>query len=607
MKFARSRIVSLASLSFAFFLGIGVGALVSWLLGSYGTQDLPTNVDAAIPINSTDSQARKENSVATAAIASHLNSLTVRSLEELKQIESPYDRSLALRNTLVGLDIEQSLNLLDKSLNLPVGSSRDEMQSAIIQRLAQVSPKTALSRALELNARISNQLVSRVYVEWAHSDLNGAVLAALPLDQKSKESALNAILNERTDLPAEALRAIARDLGNEQMAIRLIAQREIEDALTKPEEKWDELVAKFQDDSQNSWDLARVAKSWVKTNGLSALDQIATAITNLQTRAEVLRSVLRSVAETDPLAAFEYALNSENDPSDSIVFSVTSVWAQSDPRAALAAVSAIDDNSRRHQLEESIVLLWATEEPIEVLDGIGSLPATHQVLATVEAVSAIAWISPQNASMKVTELTPGAAKARAASMVVAVWSLEDPKKALDWILNEPSVEDLRTQLLATNIPELVKVDPELAMSTALALPLADGEKIESLVIHALAVNDVDSTIKFLPQLRTEGSRSLAYQSIGQSLVNTGRFEEVVSFAYEEVPDAHLADYFSSIVDSWARQDSVELLRSMDRLPSGSIRSKAASAILSQERSSLTANQLERTRQFLTAQDANSHE
>ena len=61
-------------------------------------------------------------------------------------------------------------------------------------------------------------------------------------------------MQERTDLSDNTIRAIARDLDNEQIATSAIAQRKIEEAIDDPETAWNELAVDLQDDPGELWD-----------------------------------------------------------------------------------------------------------------------------------------------------------------------------------------------------------------------------------------------------------------------------------------------------------------------------------------------------------------
>ena len=116
------------------------------------------------------------------------------------------------------------------------------MQSVIFQRLAQLNPRSALSRLDGLNAQYTGELIGTIFGEWSRSNLEEAVSHASSMDENWKFSAMSSILAERNDLSEDKRREIARRLGNEQYAITLIVQEKVSDSTLDPKDAWYELV-----------------------------------------------------------------------------------------------------------------------------------------------------------------------------------------------------------------------------------------------------------------------------------------------------------------------------------------------------------------------------
>ncbi len=544
----------------------------------------------------------------------------VRSLDEIAGMKSASDQQLALRILLSNLDEAQVVALLTESEDVLDVSDRHELRFAMIQRLAHQNPSRALSLSLEMESDYRlGEFIASVFREWARSNLDEAVSRARTLDE-FKGSAVRAIVEERTDLSEGTILAIARDLDNEQIATSAIMQRKIEEALDDPEKAWNELAVDLQHDSSNSWTISRVAVAWVEESGLSVLDQISQSLTNARTRQRVIGNVLDEVARTDPEGAFSHALAIENTPHNFIVGSVARNWAYSDPRSALTAAMGIERDSVRQDVVKSVLGTWAYVEPQAVLEGINNLPAEFQEFASTTALGAMADESPGQAAAIVAAMESGTVKTSSASSVVSSWAYRDHDAALEWILNEPGVEEIRFELLSSIMYQLVSVDPELAMSTALAQPIDEdksgigmfgsvsGVGLELNVISSLAYSDVDKAIELLPQVREGPTKLMSFQTIATSLIRNGEVDKAFDMALQ-FPESDREKMYQAMSSSWAMSDPKGMLESMNRFPSKDIRSRVAALMVTTNQFSraLSDEEIEQARKYLTDEHAKALE
>lgn len=617
MKFSLSRGSFVLFLALSFVLGIASTSSVYWLLIAPSSNDQmadssvlgESEVDKSIAL-------QQEKSIEFSGSPREPIE-SIKSLDELDEIKSSFERGLTLRNFLANADEAEVVALLAQSEELRPNTDRFAWFMSVVQRLAQLNPQRALSTVLEMESQSFQpyQFVMGIFREWAQSNLDEAVAHAGTLDENWRMSALHAIVEERSDLADEALRTIARDLGDEKIAVAAILRHRIEDAIEDPAQVWNELAIELQDDSTHSWSIARIAAAWVEKSGLSTMDQIVQSLTNMETRRIVIGEVLRVVAETDPEGAFKYALTIENDQYDFTIMGVTDTWARSDPHAAIAAASDVENETRRIDLVNSIVRSWSRFKPREVLENIDALPDFVKPTAVETALGEVAEKSPREAAVLVAGMEAGPMKTAAASGVANSWTDRDYKAALDWILNEPAIEELRMQLLEENLRQLIRVDPQLAMSTALGQPVRVvgnwrwGEVgaevgMELRVISTLSFSDLDRAIELLPQVREGVTRLKAYSQVGSSLVHKGATEEALDMA-RQVPESQRTDFYTAVATTWAASDPEGLLSSMNRFPSDEVKSKAAKVLVTEKR--LTNEQIVEARKFLTEEDSKALE
>ncbi len=605
-----------ALLSIGFVIGVACSCAVYWLFvaPSGGSDQLADTVVAPPSVAETYPSTQLLIAPTEASNTPEPLMFPVRNLNEIASMRSASEQQLAIRVLLSDLNEAQVAELLIQSQDIFEDEDWSALHSAIVQRLAHQNPSRALSLVLDAdNSYNLGPLVTHAFREWAHSNLDEAVSYARTLDPDIKAIALGVILRERTDLSENTIRAIARDLGDEQRATSTITQRKIDEAIDDPEKAWNELALELQDDQGNTSAILRIANAWVEESGLNVLDQVYESLTNIQVRQDVIRNVLFEVAQTDPAGAFNYAV-AMNDQYNSMVSVVASTWARSDPRSALSAAIEIKKVSARKAAAEEVVRAWARSEPRELLEGIDALPTDLQEAASVEALSEIAIESPQEAADLVAAMVSGSVKTSSASSVVRMWSRHDHTAALEWILNEPGVEEIRSDLLYSIMHTLVSVDPELAMTTALAQPIEETDSrtgiyreelgMEFTVISMLAYSDPKKAIELLPQVREGQTRFESFETVAQSLLRNGEIDQAFNIA-QQVPDSDREQFYLAVTTAWAGSDPVGMLNSMNRFPSEDAMSRAALVLVMSNHTSKTLSdeQVEEAKRYISEEHA----
>ena len=618
MQSNRSLVHRIALPAITFILGVGCASAVYWLLLAPGSRDqLSDTVAPSSPIES-NSNSQEQDSTTEVSGSAEPPEFTASTLDEIAVLKSTSEQQLALRIFLSHLDEEQVVELLTQELDVFPLADKLALQSAIVQRLAHQNPSRALSLVLEMDALFVPEFVTSVYKDWVHSSLDEAVSRARTLNRRHARIAMNVIVQERTDLSDETVRAIARDLGLERIAMSAVAQRKIEEAIDDPETAWNELVVGFQDDTSLLNEFIRVASAWVEESGLSVLDSISQSLTSAETRQRVMRSVLRDVAHSDPEGAFLYALNMVSDPNKAVLRSVAGVWARSDPSAALLAATRIDDVSVRKATEEKVVRDWAHREPREMLRNVYPVPSELKEIASSAAISALSSESPEEAAQFVATMETSSLKSASARGVALNWSYRDHKAAVDWILNEPGVQEIRFELLSWILHSLVKADPDLAMTTARAQPIEQerrgygmfgpGLGMEINVIRYLVSSDLDKAVQLLPQVRDGRTKYFAFQRVAQELIRNDEIDKAFDMV-NRVPDTDRERVHRAVSNYWIRTEPVAVLNSMHRFPTKGAKSRAALMLITSDQMhrSLTDEQVDEARKYLIDEHAKALE
>lgn len=618
MKTPRSSARLVVLIALGFLLGVLTTIAVYWL------DILPERGDRTTDIDTSALQAEDGSEVPPTVSPSELTSTTespviaILSLDDLAGIKSAFARDLALRHYLAKLSENQIDELFTHFHDHTPDASMSGLPSAITERLASLNPKLALTRVLALDPQSHHEdFVASIFREWSHSNLEEAVSNAAALDENFRQAAAYSIVHERKDLSDEKLQSIARRLGNEQVAATTIALRRIRESIGLPELAWTNLIADLQGDSTHVQDISRVALAWVEKSGPSVLNEVNESLTNTETRLQVLMYVLKAVAKTNPSGAFQFAATLENDPYNMIMEGVAETWARSDPRAALAAASQIEDVSLRSATEDFVVSSWAQESPQDVLEGIDGLPANLRETAIMVALVTLANETPEEAAKLVASLESSSIKFQAAQGIVIRWVHRDHRATVDWLLNEPGIEEHRLQLLHVISGWLVQEDPQFAFTVARAQPFAENESnrpvfgeygLEAHVVGYLADTDVEGAIELLAQVRPGVTKVLSYQYVAGSLVDAGEIDRAFAL-FQKVPESERIQLQRAWVSAWARNDPEGLLDSMDRFASRQVKSKAAMGIVAANSflKTMSDERIEEAKKYLVEEDAKALE
>lgn len=529
------------------------------------------------------------------------------SLDEIVELKSPIDRTTKLLNLLLQSNEDQVIEMLERSTQLerPVNV---RTQAFILQKLVRINPSIALAKAQQFNPPRLSYLLNSMFREWSQIDLVEAISGAATLRSELKLAALDGILRERRDLTNDKRREIARQLDNEQHAVNLINLEKISESVGDPVKIFEEVVESTKHDSKQFEVLEQIALVWVEKIGLEALDQIIAALDNVQTKSWISKTVLGTVAQSNPSEALEYALKLDNDPSNESKIAVVQEWAISDPQEALDAISSVQQYGMRRQLQRRLITTWADYHPRELLADINLLPSELFELATQTAVVQIAEGAPHEAAGIVSNLDDTISdfiKLDVAETVVHSWFRRDVDATIDWVLNDPGLENQRYRLLNYLLASLVEYDSNRAMEVALKHHVGENDTgLEAFVVLYLARHDLDEALEYMPLVRNASTKTDAFSMIGHELVKDHRTNEALKLI-GKIPDYAKSEYRKHMFATWALFNPMGLYTFLDRTPSSQLTSEAALCLLVNDRQGqrLSPDQIESVKIHLSEDDA----
>ena len=528
------------------------------------------------------------NNYGSSAVPRNLDQNAVQSVDELATYDrfpSHFERSVALYELVAGADRQELHTLLRQSSHL-TKSLKDEVELAIIQRLAAIDPIAALDTLNEFQSDPDPSLHSVIYREWAVSNLDQAIEHAGSLDHTDKKTAVESMLLAREDLSPQQRRELARLVDIEWLAIEVIEQTSDTPAIQDPESEWTAFV-RSNDASLDNPDNAQlrmmthIAHAWVLKDGVDGFDNLIESLSSLTARQKISDLVVRQVAENEPRLAFDLAFHMRSIGFTRILDQVVTDWSKADPLSALNTVSSLELKYLRGKLQTAVLQAWANTDPKALLSQASGLSDELQPIARSEALLSLAYRSPQEAAELIDEIEDRESLDRISHAVATNWSKSDLSSALRWIDNEESVAHNRDELRTAAISGLARSDPQQAMQVALAQPVnEDGVGPEAEVINAMTYDDMDTAISMLSQVRDGKTKVEAYEAVIRFLTppignETDRAMDLFVELSNEQDIPPLSMIFISLVHSEPRA----LFGALDRFESMDFRRRVASSLL----------------------------
>ena len=543
-----------------------------------------------------------------------------------------FDRFAALYSLLSESEEEKLVALFNESLTYEYSESDVSwlpvnIRDTILSRLVHVNEETASSLFLDLEAEQQVSLSYTLAREWASIDLDRAIDFVSSLADNVKFSANRGILDLNRSLPRDELETIASRLGDTTYVQNLVNQALQEEDAENPAESWATLTA---DPNMLTYEnrsrINNIVNAWIKEEGVLVLDTVAEAIDDDDLKESIIRFGLRTAAEDNPEAAFDYALQFDSGGGglfgmsyNPYMYSILNEWVEDSPIDALNKVLSVESTSQRNEYVNDLFQSWARNDVQGLVDSIPQLPSEIQDKARVNSISYVARDSIDDALSLFDGIDNDTDKGRAAMSIASTWVDQDPEAALNWAQTHPNTESIRTQVSSTMLTSLASKDPERAFEIALELPLnEDGLGLEASVLATLAYTNVDKALELLPKVRAGASQTTAYTGVGSGLAMSGRITEAIELGSDLPEEAQLNYYtaigamsltgsmMSGLTGSEPEQD---IFATLDSIPHEKARSQVAvqAIIMDQLSSSYSDVEIESLKEYISEEDMESLE
>lgn len=567
-----------------------------------------------------------------------INEESVASIEDPTLHTDAFQRRLAIYTHVAGLSVPELTTELEA---ISTGSQeyshhvRDELQAALVERLAIVKPETAVKFAVaqkvpepDWNTQLYGSpypvtedeppnmpVVRSVFSDWALSNLKSAIRGAKSLGTDAKSNALAGILASQAGQSLATYRQLARELGDEERGVDSYVQAFSTGQIEDPKAAWDEVIALLEPNNyRRTQPLLNIASEWFKQDGFNVLEEINQSAVDANIKIGVIQQLLWQAAEDNPEQAFQFALKMPSEGGyNSSLTRVVMTWSESDPQAALQAVNNIEQSGLREQLQYIPARSWTRKEPRYVLENLDLFPTSHQDNVRRDAIRSIARDSPKEAAELVLEMNEDMMVGSVANDIMRAWVEQDVEAAVNWVYNGPGNEESQSSWVSALAVSLVNSDPRRAFDLAIKQELPEGSSfmgmgsyqppgLEAEVIRQIARQNLDLAVELLPRVRGGITKNAAYSSVGDRYIDEGQASKALELGLK-LPNEDQLNYFEGIAYSWARVDPAGLVESIEQIPSDEIRSNIASVLSNRWiRESFTEEQIDTLKQYLSDSD-----
>ncbi len=554
--------------------------------------------------------------------------LDVDSLAEILTNHSgTFDRFASLYSLVSQSDEQKLVELFNESETYEYSESDESwlessIQRTILSRLIHVNEKLAGSLFLGLESDQQSAISYTFAREFASFDLDRAINFVENLADNVKFSAERGILDLNKTLPTEELTTLATRLGNTNYVQNLVDQRLLQEEAENPQQAWASLSSDPSLLTGENWArVQNILDAWVKEEGVAVIDTITTAIEDEDLKERVIRFGLRTVSENDPEAAFDYALQFQDEGGGIFGFSnnphmssVLNDWVRKQPLDALHKVLSIDSTSQKNQLAETVFRIWASSNIQALVDSIPQFPSEYQDAARVSSISRLSQDSVEDAISLFSDIESDAKKNQAAMTIASSLANTDSDAALHWAQTDPSTESIRTQLISTILTTIASKDPQKAFDVALKLPLnEDGQGLEARVLTTMAYTNVDKALELLPKVRIGATQKTAYMGVGNGLAMQGRITEAIELGKDLSEEDQLNYYTTvgamslsgSLVSGLTgNEPEKDVFETLDSIPHHGARSKVAmqAIIMNQLRDSYSDDEIASLKEYVSEED-----
>ncbi len=509
---------------------------------------------------------------------------------------------LKLSESLIVLSQHELLELLERSSKKARTDRLDTIQEMLVEFVAQVSPKEAITKIANFSEHRRHSLLQVIFSHWSLANFDEALAALTELPRSDRRIAANAIFVERSNTSSLDITTKANKLNVKSELVAIKQELEIYEMLDQdPSGAFNTLINDEIDDWEQIDIYRQVAEKWFQTHGIS----IVLLIDDARLRGGVFGELFEQITQVDREAALTFISGVDEDTRARLGYRLLEDWVVADAEVALNAVKNLPKSFFRHSLLRSVATDWARESPNLVMDQLLEIPRLYRADALSVIATKFAKEDPGYALERIEELrsVPGTDVDRSVESIIRTWSSDAPKLALDWVLTHAKEDaNKRIELLREVLPEYVLVQPEHAMTVAVEEFSVDHPylSLQALVVNSLLYAErFDEAITLLGQVQGEGEH--IYRYVGLELLKHDRLDDVLPLA-DSIVEGKKAEFFYSLASSaLIYEHASDVIEMIAGLPTTNLQLEVAEKLLSRSgvAQEFTKEQLETLKSFVS--------
>ena len=569
-----------------FFTGITVGCLGGLVFLLWPDGDLSNDASSEFIVVQQETMPTQEPS------AQNEHSLELQNVSEttsVVEIVSQLDR----------LNDKQIADLAEQTTDVEPTWKRTYIQNILIGELSRRDPKRALEQVWTVPRLQWNELIAIVFGEWSLNNLEESFAASMELNATLRETAVRSQLNTRTPLSNDRWLTLATEHDYQESMLTLLREREAIALIDTPMDAFQRVIQDDVDDQLQTELIEKIARTMIRRHGYESFDPL------FEFNIWWFQDLLFEEAESNPAEFFSVVQTLPPESRNSILYPLVDAWVPLDPSAAYEAISSLEEYTERSYYLQ-IFRTWAEVDPEGLLSRVESFPRSERQAAANSGIGELAMSSPEEAVKRTFEYESviGIDVSDLQERVIRQWAASDPNTAMNWVI-ENTAEDTREQawLLYTGLREFVKTDPEAALELALTqgpesvyVERGYAERVVGDVVDAGELELAMDAMDRIP----ENARVYSFTVIGRALALKNRWQEAVELI-DGFSDEDQVRFFNDLTYFTMRDDVVNVLETLPKLPSEKIRRQVAQAMLGNQEQSgdfLTADQVSYLQRFM---------
>ncbi|MYC25907.1 MAG: hypothetical protein F4X56_08335 [Gammaproteobacteria bacterium] len=571
--------------------GIGFGLLICFLLFppkktivQSSLQETTTSQSALVE---TDSQ--EPDSVPT-------------DLHEIVQLESVSEQRIALYQMLENKSGEQIAELLGSTLTFDSSENLYSAQRILFVELVRVEPEKALELIWETERTRWSTLLDEVAIHWGLEAPTEALTAFASLKEPWKGRAIKTFFQHQNRLDETELADLADSLNLTNYFVHWAYEVELAQVLHEPRSAFKLTLEADISTFQKNRVLSRITRHWIEqtsTDDIRAKLNLVFEVLG-DTRG-IWDPVVTEIAKLNPSYVWEQLTAMSQEIQTRFGRSVFKVWVESDPEAALLAITDPEYLDSNDGNMSYMLYPWVRAISDRFLEHISLIPEDEKQSAIRIAVNHLASsLPPAEVLTLLAQLRErGFDTSEATDSFVRVWSRNDALAAVEWVVQNMELGRYDgSMMLNYAIDELTIVDPDKAMKLALEQPVKSGMDY-AVVNKLLREGDFEKALALAPKVRVLQWYEPIYNRVAYFYIGEGKIEEALALE-EKVEDSEKPRFYQNLVWNWLYSDADSFLENLPNFPTSEIRAiVAAEAIRTQQSSGfLTEKELEFVRSFV---------